>query len=61
VSTGPATASLLDSDEGRLLVDAGVITEENGRLMVSKPLLTDAVHRSVLGQLSSIVLPDEDA
>jgi oxygen-independent coproporphyrinogen-3 oxidase len=61
VSTGPGTASLLGSGEGRLLIDTGVITEENGRLMVSRPLLTDAVHRSVLGQLSSIVLGDEDA
>lgn len=49
VSTGPGTEALLASDEGRLLTAAGVITSADGRLTVAKPLLTDAVHRSVLG------------
>lgn len=48
VLTGPGTEALLASDEGQTLVAAGVLTLDSGRLRVSKPLLTDAVHRSVL-------------
>ncbi|HEX6222284.1 MAG TPA: radical SAM family heme chaperone HemW [Acidimicrobiia bacterium] len=48
VSTGPGTDALLASDEGRALVDVGVLTLEADRLCVRKPLFTDAVHRSVL-------------
>lgn len=59
--TGPGTEALLRSDEGRALLDAGVITEENDRLVVTKPLLTDEVHRSVLSQVGPIVGGDGDA
>ena len=48
VSHGPGTAALLESDDGRRLVDAGVLESTDGRLRVSRPLLTDAVHRAVL-------------
>ena len=48
VSHGPGTSALLESDEGRRLVAAGVVELTDGRLRVSKPLLTDAVHRAVL-------------
>lgn len=60
-ATGPGTEALLRSDEGRALLDAGVIAEENDRLVVTKPLLTDAVHRSVLSQVGPIVGGDGDA
>ncbi len=59
--TGPGTEALLRSEEGRSLLDAGVIAEENDRLVVTKPLLTDAVHRSVLSQVGPIVGGDGDA
>ncbi len=58
---GPGTEALLRSEGGRALLDAGVIEEENDRLVVTKPLLTDAVHRSVLSQVSPIVGGDGDA
>jgi len=48
VSQGPGTEALLASSEGRSLVDVGVLAVENGRLSVRKPLITDAVHRSVV-------------
>jgi len=48
VSLGPGTMALMNSADGRSLLEAGVIVEENGRVMVRRPLLTDAVHRSVL-------------
>lgn len=59
--TGPGTEALLRSEGGRALLDAGVIAEENDRLVVRRPLLTDAVHRSVLSQVSPIVGGDGDA
>lgn len=61
VETGRGTTALMDSDEGQSLLEAGVITEENGRVTISKPLLTDAVHRSVLGLTPPIVIVDSDA
>ena len=61
VASGAGTETLLASDEGRSLVGAGVITEEDGRLVVNKPMLTDAVHRSVLAQSGPIVWSDDDA
>jgi oxygen-independent coproporphyrinogen-3 oxidase len=61
VASGPGTKTLLDSRDGRMLVDAGVVAEENGRLMVTRPLLTDAVHRSVLAQNVPIVNGDGTA
>lgn len=48
VSAGPGTGALLISEEGKRLEAAGVLDLEEGRLRVRKPLLTDAVHRSVL-------------
>lgn len=61
VAGGPGTEALLASDEGRTLLDAAVISEENGRIVVTRPLLSDAVHRSVLRQTAPIVLTDSDA
>ena len=61
VASGTGTETLLASDEGRSLVDAGVISEEDGRLFVNNPMLTDAVHRSVLGQSGPIVRSDDDS
>lgn len=60
-ATGPGTEALLRSEDGQALLDAGVIAEENDRLVVTKPLLTDAVHRSVLSQVGPIVGGDDDA
>ena len=48
VSEGPGTDALSASDEGRTLIEAGVLTFDDGRVNVRKPLFTDAVHRSVL-------------
>jgi oxygen-independent coproporphyrinogen-3 oxidase len=49
VVAGRAGRALLDSDEGQALAAAGVITLAGDRLMVSRPLLTDAVARALLG------------
>ncbi|HLE95617.1 MAG TPA: coproporphyrinogen III oxidase, partial [Acidimicrobiia bacterium] len=49
VSDGPGVQSLIGSPEGRLLHEAGVIEMSGDRLVVRRPLLTDAVHRAVLG------------
>lgn len=48
VSHGPGTAALLESHDGRRLLDAGVVDSSDERLRISRPLLTDAVHRAVL-------------
>lgn len=48
VAGGPAVTRLLESPEGIRLIDAGVVAVRNERLMVDKPLLTDAVAREVL-------------
>ncbi|MGB8362454.1 MAG: radical SAM family heme chaperone HemW [Acidimicrobiia bacterium] len=61
VSNGPGTDALLASREGADLLAAGVIESDAGRLRVGKPLLTDAVHRSVLAQTGPIVRGDDDA
>lgn len=61
VSSGLGTERLLDSAEGAALLEAGVISEEHGRLVVVDPLLTDAVHRSVLAQSAPIVEAHGDA
>ncbi|HSM44393.1 MAG TPA: radical SAM family heme chaperone HemW [Acidimicrobiia bacterium] len=61
VSSGPGTETLLAADEGTALLEAGVISEENGRVVVTKPLLTDAVLRSVLGQTVPNVMVESDA
>ncbi|MEX2250697.1 MAG: radical SAM family heme chaperone HemW [Acidimicrobiia bacterium] len=49
VSYGPGVRSLIESQEGRLLQEAGVIEMNGDRLIVRRPLLTDEVHRAVLG------------
>jgi coproporphyrinogen III oxidase-like Fe-S oxidoreductase len=61
VASGEGTRVFLDSEDGQALLDAGVIAEENDRLIVLKPLLTDAVHRSVLAKEAPIVGGDGDA
>ncbi|HEU4319976.1 MAG TPA: radical SAM family heme chaperone HemW [Acidimicrobiia bacterium] len=61
VSHGPGTVELLKSDSGKELVRAGVIVADDSRLEVKRPLLTDAVHRSVLSQSAPIVGGDDDA
>lgn len=61
VRHGPGTSALLASEEGRLLMSEGVIEEWSGRLRVARPLLTDAVHRSVLAQNRPIVETDGNA
>lgn len=61
VSTGPGTEALLTSEEGRALVDSGIIVPDSDRLRVANPLLTDAVHRSVLAQTGPIVGVDGNA
>lgn len=49
VSHGPGTTALLKSDDGQRLLDAGVLTDTEDRLVVRRPLLTDAVLRAGLG------------
>jgi coproporphyrinogen III oxidase-like Fe-S oxidoreductase len=49
VADGPGVRSLVDSDEGKVLQEAGVIAMSGDRLIVRRPLLTDEVHRAVLG------------
>jgi putative oxygen-independent coproporphyrinogen III oxidase len=49
VVVGEGGAALLASADGRRLVEAGVLAEIDGRLVVTRPLLTDEVVRAVLG------------
>ena len=49
VEPGVGGAHLLASGEGRRLVEAGVIALRHGRLVVDRPLLTDAAVRAVMG------------
>ncbi len=48
VGPGPGVDALLGSRGGDLLRHAGVIDVREGRLVVTRPLLTDEVHRQVL-------------
>ena len=48
VSTGSIGGPFVASDEGRPLIEAGVIGVREDRVVVLKPLLTDLVARSVL-------------
>ena len=48
VTLGSIGGSFVRSDEGRRLVDAGVIAVRDDRVVVLKPLLTDLVARFVL-------------
>lgn len=61
VARGLGTDTLLDSDEGKSLLGAGVLVEQDGRLVVSRPLMTDAVHRSLLAMDGPIVEVVSDA
>ena len=61
VALGAGTRALLDSDDGRRLLEAGVIELDDSRLRIVRPMLTDAVHRSVLGLQPSIVSDKSDA
>lgn len=54
VEPGAVGAAFLGSDDGRRLIDAGVVGRRNGRVVVLAPLLTDRVARSVLS-----VSPDD--
>ena len=48
VRAGVAGAAWMESSEGRRFVEAGVVEERGDRLAVVRPLLTDAVARSIL-------------
>jgi len=48
VVAGEAGSALLESRDGRRLVDAGILCERHCRLVVSRPLLGDEVSRAVL-------------
>jgi putative oxygen-independent coproporphyrinogen III oxidase len=49
VAHGPGSRALAEDAEGARLFGAGVVSDTGDRLVVAKPLLTDAVHRAVLG------------
>jgi oxygen-independent coproporphyrinogen-3 oxidase len=61
VAHGPGTTAILESVEGGRLAAAGVITADSERLVVTRPLLTDAVLRCALSQPAPIVMADGDA
>ena len=61
VAVGDGTKSLLDSEDGIRLLDAGVIESNKSRLRVIRPLFTDAVHRAVLALQAPIVSGKSDA
>jgi oxygen-independent coproporphyrinogen-3 oxidase len=61
VARGPGTDTLLESEDGRRLLEAGVVEDGTDRLRIVKPLLTDAVHRSVIGLHPPIVSDEPDA
>jgi oxygen-independent coproporphyrinogen-3 oxidase len=49
VVAGPAGEALLGSPEGGRLVSAGVVAADADRLVVTRPLMTDAASRVVVG------------
>jgi putative oxygen-independent coproporphyrinogen III oxidase len=49
VVAGEGGAALLATEQGQRLIDAGVLAHVDGRLVVTRPLLTDEVVRAVLG------------
>jgi oxygen-independent coproporphyrinogen-3 oxidase len=61
VTAGEGTMALLDSDDGRRLIEAGVISMDQDRLRIVKPLLTDAVHRSAMALQRPIVSGETNA
>ncbi|HEX7099146.1 MAG TPA: radical SAM family heme chaperone HemW [Acidimicrobiia bacterium] len=48
VADGPGVEAFLGSEDGRRLLDLGIVEHIGGRLRVVRPLLTDAVERVVL-------------
>lgn len=48
VAPGPGTRAFVESEDGARLMDAGVITLRQERLVIERPLLTDAVNRALL-------------
>jgi oxygen-independent coproporphyrinogen-3 oxidase len=48
VADGPGVRALVAAESGVRLMSAGVMNFRGRRLVVTKPLLTDAVHRAVL-------------
>jgi oxygen-independent coproporphyrinogen III oxidase len=61
VAAGSGTETLLATEEGKRLASAGVLAENEGRLVVARPLLTDAVHRTVLALTTPNVEADGNA
>lgn len=61
VAHGPATNSLLASEPGRILSDAGVIESDEDRLRVVRPLMTDSVLRAVMALEAPIVSGESHA
>ena len=47
-NTGDGGRAFLASEEGQRYIDANVVTENDGWLVVNQPLLTDRVIRAVL-------------
>ena len=48
VALGSGGTDLVESAAGRRLLEAGIVDVRNGRLVVSRPLLTDMVIREAL-------------
>lgn len=48
VASGPGVEALLATSGGEMLLRERIIEINDGRLVVSRPLLTDEVHRQVL-------------
>lgn len=61
VARGPGTEELLGSELGKDLIELGVVSTSENRVWVTRPLLTDAVHRSVVTLTRPIVLTDGNA
>jgi hypothetical protein len=49
VVPGSVGETLLASDDGAALVEAGILEVRDGRLVVTDPMLENAVARAVLG------------
>jgi oxygen-independent coproporphyrinogen-3 oxidase len=49
VVAGPGGDAFVRDQDGRRLIDAGIVSMEGNRLMVNNPMLTDEVLRVVLG------------
>jgi len=48
VSAGQAGACLIESERGKALLDAGVVALQGDRLVMTRPMLTDEVARTLL-------------